>query len=64
MIVVSIIGILASVSLPQYQHYIHKTEVVEAITMASTIREDVTAYYVERLEFPRDNDHARVPPAR
>lgn len=61
MVVVSIIGVLASVSLPQYQSYVHKSEVVDALSMASTIREDVTAYYVESLEFPKDNLQARVP---
>ena len=61
MIVVSIIGILASIAMPQYQNYIHRTEVTEAITMAANIREDVTAYYTETLEFPRDNQQAGVP---
>lgn len=61
MVVVSIIGVLASISMPQYQSYVHKSEVVEAISMAATIREDVTSYYVEKLEFPKDNIQARVP---
>jgi type IV pilus assembly protein PilA len=61
MVVVAIIGILASVSLPAYQTYIQRSEVVEALGMAATIRENVTKYYIEHLEFPADNQQAGVP---
>lgn len=61
MVVVAIIGILASVALPAYQVYVQRSEVVEALSMASTIRENVTHYYVEKLEFPADNEAAGVP---
>jgi len=61
MIVVAIIGILASVSLPAYQVYVQRSEVVEALNMASVIREDVTNYYVEKLDFPNNNEAAGVP---
>jgi type IV pilus assembly protein PilA len=61
MVVVAIIGILASMAMPQYQVYVHRSEVTEAIGMAANIREDVTAYYVETLVFPKDNKQAGVP---
>jgi type IV pilus assembly protein PilA len=61
MVVVAIIGILATVAMPQYQNYVHRSEVTEAIGMAANIREDVTAYYIETLEFPKDNEQAGVP---
>lgn len=61
MVVVAIIGILASVALPAYQVYVQRSEVVEALSMASTIRENVTNFYVERLDFPADNEAAGVP---
>jgi type IV pilus assembly protein PilA len=61
MVVVAIIGILASVALPAYQVYVQRSEVVEALSMASTIRENVTNYYVEQLEFPSNNGMAGVP---
>lgn len=64
MIVVAIIGILASVALPAYQVYVQRSEVVEALSMAGTIRENVTNYYVEQLEFPTDNQTAGVPEAK
>ena len=63
MVVVAIIGILASVALPAYQVYIQRSEIVEALSMASTIRENITNYYVEELEFPVDNQDAGVPEA-
>lgn len=61
MVVVSIIGILASIALPSYQIYLQRAEVVEALSMASTIKEKITDYYVEQLDFPLDNDAAGVP---
>ncbi len=63
MIVVAMIGILASVALPAYQVYVQRSEVVEAFSMAGTIRENVTNYYVEELEFPANNQAAGVPEA-
>jgi len=61
MIVVAIIGILASVALPAYQVYVQRSEVVEALSMAGTLRENVTNYYVEKLDFPADNHGAGIP---
>ncbi len=61
MVVVAIIGILASVALPSYQVYVQRSEVVEALSMATTIRENITSYYVEKLDFPSDNQAAGVP---
>ncbi len=61
MVVVAIIGILASVALPAYKVYIQRAEVVEALSMVSTIRENVTNYYVEDLGFPDDNEDAGIP---
>lgn len=61
MIVVAIIGILSSVALPAYQVYVQRSEVVEALSMAGTIRENVTNYYVEQLDFPENNEQAGIP---
>ena len=63
MIVVAIIGILASVALPAYQVYVQRSEIVEALSMAGTIRENITNYYTETYQFPTDNDHAGLPAA-
>ena len=61
MVVVAIIGILSSVALPAYQVYIQRSEVVEALSMVGTLRENINQYYVEALEFPADNQTAGVP---
>ena len=63
MVVVAIIGVLSSIALPAYKVYVQRSEVVEALSMASTIRENVTHYYVEQLDFPIDNRTAGVPEA-
>lgn len=61
MIVVAIIGILASISLPAYQIYVQRAEAVEALSLVSTVKDSVNNYYVQKLEFPDDNIRAGVP---
>ncbi|WP_316365619.1 pilin [Candidatus Thiodiazotropha sp. CDECU1] len=61
MVVVSIIGILATISIPQYHNYIQRSEMVEALSMASNIREKITKYYLKNLSFPSNNSEAGVP---
>ena len=61
MVVVAIIGILASISLPAYHVYIQRSEMVEALSMASRIKEDITQHYVENLSFPASNSEAGIP---
>ncbi|BDF96068.1 MULTISPECIES: pilin [Pseudoalteromonas] len=63
MVVIAIIGILASVALPQYSKYIQRSELVEPLAMAATIREDVAAFYLEQGRFPVNNEQAGVPNA-
>ena len=61
MVVVAIIGILASIALPAYQVYVQRSEVTEALSMAAALRENVTEYYAENLEFPENNGAAGLP---
>lgn len=63
MIVVSIIGILAAVALPQYQTYTIKAHIVEAYNYAGNLRQPITEYYSEHLRFPEDNKQAGLPPS-
>ena len=58
MIVVAIIGILAAVALPSYQIYTLKAHTVEPIVYAGNLRQPITEYYVQNLEFPKDNVQA------
>ena len=64
MVVTAIIGILASVSLPAYQDYIHRAEIVEAMSLSSTIQRAVREHYEDRLTFPKGNEQAGVPEPR
>ncbi|KPH63124.1 pilus assembly protein PilA [Pseudoalteromonas porphyrae] len=61
MVVVAIIGILASIALPQYSKYLQRSELVDPLAMAAAIREDVTAFYLEQGRFPANNEQAGVP---
>jgi len=61
MVVIAIIGILASVAMPAYQVYVQRSEVVEALSMGGSIREKVTHFYIKQLDFPADNKGAGVP---
>ena len=61
MIVVSIIGILASISIPQYSSYIQRSELVDVYSMGMQFRDKVTKYYLENYEFPADNHQLNVP---
>jgi len=61
MIVVSIIGVLAAVALPAYQIYVLRSHVAEPLTYAGNIRQPITQFYVDNLEFPKNNKQARLP---
>ncbi len=61
MIVVSIIGILAAVALPAYQVYVIKSHVAEPLVYAGNLRQPITQFYIDNLEFPKDNREARLP---
>lgn len=63
MVVIAIIGVLASVALPSYQVYIQRAEVTEAISLSTNLREEIAQYYKQKLSFPADNQAAGVPSA-
>lgn len=60
MIVVAIIGILASVALPVYLNYTIRTEVSEAINLTGSAKTAATAYFQDRGTFPPTNSEAGV----
>lgn len=64
MVVVSMIGILAAIALPQYSKYLQRAELVDPLAMAAVIREDVTVYYLENRRFPASNEQAGVPASK
>ncbi len=61
MVVVAIIGILATITMPSFYKSRQRSEVVEAVRKTETIRDDVTAYYDHHLSFPSDNEQAGLP---
>ncbi|MGC8490406.1 MAG: type IV pilin protein [Syntrophobacteraceae bacterium] len=53
MIVVAIIGILAAVAVPYYQHYIQKSRLVSLVFPGvHVIETNLAVYYAEQLSFP------------
>ena len=61
MIVVAIIGILASIAIPAYQDYTIRAQVVEAFTLVDEIKPSIRDYYRERGVWPADNEQAGTP---
>lgn len=58
MIVVAIIGILAAVALPAYQDYTARSQMSEALSLASGARTAVTEFYTNEGQFPTNNTSA------
>ncbi len=56
MIVVAIIGILAAVSVPAYQDYIARTQMVEALNLLSGVKSPVGDYYSNFGSWPIGSD--------
>jgi len=61
MIVVAIIGILASIAIPAYQSYTVRAQVTEAFSLASELKGPIQEYRKERGILPADNAAAGVP---
>ncbi|OAZ96200.1 pilin [Halomonas sp. G11] len=58
MIVVAIIGVLASIAVPQYQNYVGRAQVSEAISLMSPAKTAISEYFISRGEFPTNNAEA------
>lgn len=55
MIVVAIIGVLASIAVPQYQNYVARAQVSEAFNLASELKVAISEYYMATGGFPQSN---------
>lgn len=60
MIVVAIIGILAAIALPAYQDYVARTQMSEAMTLASGQKAAVTETWANWGTIPGSNSEAGV----
>lgn len=63
MIVVAIIGILASIAIPAYQDYTMRAQVVESFSITGELKLSIKDYYKHHGVFPTDNLQAAVPDA-
>lgn len=50
-----VIGILATIAIPTYQHYAAKAQVAEAFTLSGNVKNEVTRYWECTGRFPTDN---------
>ena len=58
MIVVAIIGILASIALPSYQEYVRRTNVSEGLALAASAKTAVSEFYSSNNRMPTGNTSA------
>lgn len=63
MIVVAIIGIMATMAVPSYQDRVIRAQVSEGIALADLARQAVSSYFTKTHRLPRDNISAGLPPA-
>lgn len=63
MVVISIIGILATMAMPSYQDRIIRTQVAEGHALADFARQAVATHYSRTRTMPKDNSAAGLPPA-
>lgn len=63
MIVIAIIGILATMAMPSYQDRIIRTQVSEGNVLADFARQAVAAHYTRTKTLPANNAAAGLPPA-
>lgn len=57
-VVIAVIGILASVALPQYTDYIARTRATEALVLIKPVQEQLVAYYERWGRFPENEFEA------
>lgn len=62
MVVVAIIGILATLAMPSFQDRVIRTQITEAFNLSQFARVAVSEFYVKNKRMPKDNAEAGLPP--
>lgn len=63
MVVIAIIGVMATMAIPSYQDRIIRTQVTEGQNLAEFARQAVGAHYARAKSLPASNAAAGLPPA-
>ena len=63
MIVIAIIGIMATMAMPSYQDRVIQAEISEGMNLADFARQAIAARFARDHAYPRDNQAAGLPPA-
>lgn len=61
MIVVAIIGIMATIALPTYQDAVIRAQIKEGVDLAAGLKTAISEYYVQNQKFPADNQVLNAP---
>lgn len=61
MITVTVLGVLAAVAIPFYQHYTTRAKVAEGLSLAHGAKTAIADYFVSHGGFPPDNAAAALP---
>ena len=63
MIVVAIIGILAAIAIPQYNNYIARTQVAEAMSLIAPVKIGLAEHFESTGDFPADGSTSIIGPS-
>ena len=63
MIVVAIIGILAAIAIPQYNNYIARTQVAEAMSLIAPVKMSLAEHFESTGDFPADGSTSVIGPS-
>jgi len=63
MIVIAIIGIIATMAVPSYQERVIRAQVTEGLGLAEFAKQAIAQYYTRTHQMPHDNQVAGLPPA-
>lgn len=62
MIVIAIIGILATMAMPTFQDRVIRAQVAEALNLADFAKQAVASFHAKAKRMPKDNAEAGLPP--